>query len=244
MGAMKRNVLSTADNEAVVRQGESGRARTVTDLVYRRLRADIVWGVYMPGAPLRSDELRARYEVGVSPLREALMRLLMEKLVTSVGQRGFRVAEIAAANVNDVLETRLVLERAALAKSLRQGDLEWEKRVVAAFHALNRVSIPHSRTDQNVELWSSCHREFHMAILAACNSPWQMSLSALLFDQSERFRLLRATRVEPFRLTRDTAKEHSRIVDAVLARDETAAIAALEEHYIATTQEVLRALGE
>jgi hypothetical protein len=66
-----------------------------------------------PGSPLRSDQLRARYDVGISPLREALTRLVSERLVTSVGQRGFRVAPLTAYDVEDTMMTRIVIEREA-----------------------------------------------------------------------------------------------------------------------------------
>ena len=41
--------------------------RTVSEAIYRKLRSDIIWGILAPGAPLRSDELRRNYDVGISP---------------------------------------------------------------------------------------------------------------------------------------------------------------------------------
>jgi GntR family transcriptional regulator, carbon starvation induced regulator len=70
--------------------------RTVAESIYQRLRQDILWGRFAPGSPLRSDELRSRYDVGISPLREALTRLTSERLVTSIGQRGFRIPPLTA----------------------------------------------------------------------------------------------------------------------------------------------------
>ena len=72
---MKRSVAS------VSKPVESEEApRTLAESIYRRLRQDILWGVLAPGEPLRSDELRSGYAVGISPLREALSRLLAERL--------------------------------------------------------------------------------------------------------------------------------------------------------------------
>ena len=62
---MKRSV--TARNEVPA----AGAPRTVTEATYQRLRQDIIWGRLPPDTPLRSDELRAAYAVGISPLREA-----------------------------------------------------------------------------------------------------------------------------------------------------------------------------
>ena len=56
-----------------------------------------------------------------------------------VGQRGFRVAPLTIGDVVDTVETRLVIEREALARSIEHGDIEWETGVVAAFHTLSRI---------------------------------------------------------------------------------------------------------
>ena len=118
--------------------------RTVAESTYQRLRQDILWGRFAPGSPLRSDELRSRYDVGISPLREALTRLTSERLVTSIGQRGFRIPPLTAYDVEDTTRTRIVIEREALASSIENGDIRWETAVVAAFHALSRNPIPNA----------------------------------------------------------------------------------------------------
>jgi GntR family carbon starvation induced transcriptional regulator len=218
-----------------------GEPRTLAELTYRRLRQDILWGVLAPEAPLRSDELRSVYDVGISPLREALSRLVAERLVTAVGQRGFRVAPLTIDDVVDTLETRLVIEREALARSIRHGNISWETGIIASFHALSRIPVPKS-PGAEAETWARHHRQYHMALLAACGSRWQLELAALLFDQAERHRIMRARLGSLPKLTRDTAAEHKHIVDAVLARDAKKALVALDEHYRTTADQVVAAL--
>ena len=48
-----------------------------------------------PGSPLRLADLSARYDMGFSPLREALNRLQAERLVIAEALRGFRVAPLS-----------------------------------------------------------------------------------------------------------------------------------------------------
>lgn len=208
--------------------------KTVAEEIYLRLRSDIVWGKLEPGAPLRSDNLRKTYEVGISPLREALSRLAAERLVTSSGQRGFRVASIDKASIIDTSETRLIIECAALERSIDRGDIDWETRVVAAHHALSRVAVPKAQ-GHDAEVWTMRHRDFHLSLLSACGSDWLIHLAGLLFDQAERFRIVRALRGWGTSSERDPAREHQEIVDAVLDRDAARAKAALRKHYQTTT---------
>jgi|SRR5579871_1274954 GntR family carbon starvation induced transcriptional regulator len=235
---MKRSVAEAH----VSRADEQARPRTIAESIYRRLRQDILWGRFVPGSPLRSDRLRARYQVGVSPLREALTRLAAERLVTAVGQRGFKVAPLTAYDVEDTMATRLVIEGEAIARSIERGDVAWESAVVAAFRALSRHPLP-LEPGPSTEVWAFHHRQFHMALLSACGSRWHMELARLLFDQAERHRILRSKFGPQKILKRDTKREHRQILDATLARDAKAAVRALEAHYRATAEQVVSVLS-
>ncbi len=226
--------------------GENARSnepRTLAESVYRRLRADIVWGRHAPGAPLRSAELQTLYDIGISPLREALARLISERLVQTVGQRGFWVAPLRAEDVLDTMETRIIVESAALRASIDKGDVVWESRIVAAYHALSKFEIP-KQPGPVADEWASHHRSFHMALLSGCASPWQLHFSELLYDQAERYRLVRARANASRTLARKIEREHRALFDAVLARDKRAALAALDAHYRATAEEAAAAISK
>ena len=68
---MKRSVAEALSSGS----DHDGVPRTIAESIYQRIRQDILWMRLAPGSALRSDELRARYNVGISPLREALTRL-------------------------------------------------------------------------------------------------------------------------------------------------------------------------
>lgn len=234
---MKRSLLKIESNA----KSASETPKTVSEAIYRRLRDDIVWGRLPPGAALRSDELRASYGVGISPLRESLSRLVSERLVTSIGQRGFRVAALTVEDVRDILEARLVIESHALSASIRNGGIPWERELVASFHSLSRASIPRG-PGHEAETWAAYHRQFHMALIAACKSRWLLELAGLLFDQAERHRAVRAMIVPRPRLTRDASSEHKKIFEAAIDRNVKRALTALEAHYRMTAEHVISAL--
>lgn len=207
--------------------------RTLAELAYSRLRDDIVWGRLAPDEPLRSDELRRRYGLGVSPLREALSRLVVERLVIAQGQRGYRVAPVSPEEARDILAVRLLIEGEALARSLARGGVEWETAVMAAFHRLARMPLPVG-PGADPRTWAEMHRGFHMALLSACGSPWLLNYAGNLYDQAERYRLIRVMRTPKAVLARDIAAEHRELLDAALARDVDRALAALRQHYSRT----------
>src|SRR5262252_1570154 len=116
-----------------------GASRTLADTLAAELRSAILRGAVAPGARLRLDELRTRFGVSLSPLREALSRLAAEGVVTAASQRGYRVPEVSLEGLEEVNTVRCHIEPLALAESIRRGGDDWEERLVAVFHRLTKV---------------------------------------------------------------------------------------------------------
>ena len=201
----------------------------VMEATYARLRADILSGGLAPGARLRLEALRDRYDASVNTLREALTRLVADGLVQSEGQRGFTVVPASLANLRDITDVRRLLECEAARRSLQRADLEWEANLVGAYHKLARiediVAQDHARWGGKLEDYN---REFHAALIAACGSRWLLHLFGVMYDQSLRYRML-ALQTEDF--PRDQSRrEHRELLDAALARDAAKVTQVLEIH--------------
>ena len=65
---------------------------TLAGRVLALMRSDILELRLEPGSKLLFEALREKYDVGLSPLRESLSRLVVEGLVVGEDRRGFRVA--------------------------------------------------------------------------------------------------------------------------------------------------------
>ena len=124
---------------AVAERPGEAKGRTLIEAAYATLRSEIIDGTLEPGAKLRTEELRARYDVSGSTIREALTRLLGEALVTSEGQRGFRVAPASLDDFRDLTEVRKLIETEALRQAIAAGGEAWEADIVAAFYRLSKT---------------------------------------------------------------------------------------------------------
>ena len=125
--------------------------------VFERLRQDIVNGRFKAGEKIAINALKARYEVGLSPLREALNKLAAYGLLIQENQRGFRVPGLDRAELDDIVEMRRRLECMALEQAMRFGDAEWESALLAAAHRLRRADAD----GDSVEQWEALHLHFH-----------------------------------------------------------------------------------
>ena len=132
----------------------TGPQSSVADIVYDRLRADILGGALQPGMKLKLEGLRGRYDVSINTLRETLSRLSADGLVEAEGQRGFTVMPASLADLIDITETRRLLECHAARLSVERADLEWESRLVAAYHKLSKVEELVRRSPRSMPIGS------------------------------------------------------------------------------------------
>lgn len=225
------------DNAVRSIEARSTAPTTLASAVYERLRRDILVGRLAPGEKLRIDALRTAYDVGASPLREALNRLSAEGLVVQEDQRGFRVPPVSLEDLKELTRTRCWLNEVALRESIARGDTAWEERVVLTHHHLARTPVYAGETAKLDSEWERRHRAFHAALISACGSRWITAYCESLFDQADRYRYLSVYAHEH----RDFVGEHRAIMEAALARNTELAIRLLVQH-VSKTAELVASL--
>jgi GntR family transcriptional regulator, carbon starvation induced regulator len=223
-------------------EGRSG-GETFASIAYQRLRQDIISARYPFGGKLRIQDLCERYRLGPSPIREALNRLSRDGLVTLNDHKGFSVAPLSRAHLDELTRTRCWLNAIALRESIARGDTAWEESVVLAYHRLSRAPrhLGQSRESAYDPGWEQAHRAFHASLIAACGSRWLIAFCEQLFDAADCYRHLSRQTSRRRGLVRD---EHQALRDAVLARDADAAIALMNAHFTRTADLVRDGLEE
>lgn len=212
---------------------------TQAEVVFQRIREEILTGQPLPGEKVNIKALEQRFEVSLGAIREALSRLSAEGLVIAEAHRGYRVSPVSSEDLLDLTRTRVELESLCLSKAMQHGDVEWESRIVSAAHRMERLQeLPSESEARRTQVWNQAHGAFHEALVSACPSVWLLRMRATLFAQSERYRLLSVPLDTDHH--RDVRSEHQHLMDAVLRRDEPAALKALEAHFFATVEIILR----
>ncbi|MDI7864610.1 GntR family transcriptional regulator [Rhizobiaceae bacterium n13] len=160
---------------------------TKTESAYRLLRRDILATRLRPGAPMKLSALRDRYELGWTPLREALSRLEAEGLVTAISNRGFAVAPVSREALEDLTRARMVIEIPLLVESIENGGSDWESAVVTAHYRLSRCRIAaETASESEIDEWDERHAAFHAALIGAARSSWLSRFQATISDQLRR----------------------------------------------------------
>lgn len=224
---MTRDTRKT-DSAAPARRGKGA---PVVEAVYGRLHSDILCGNLEPDSRLHLDRISRDYGVGVNSLREALTRLAAEGLVVAGRQRGFAVEPVSIGDLRDITEIRQFLECKALEQAIEVGDLDWEGRIVAAYHKLSKAE---RKLDEDPQahglLWEERNSDFHRELISACPSRWLLHFQGIMYRQSQRYRMLSLI---PNTIPRDVShREHRAIMEATLERDAERATRLLREHIV------------
>jgi DNA-binding GntR family transcriptional regulator len=199
---------------------------SISEKAYRQIRTDIIFGTLLPGEKLKLDRLREDYRASVGTLRELLSRLTTEGLVVAEGQRGFEVASVSADNLREIAALRLLLESHALTQSFEAGEMDWEGRVVSAYHKLSAIEkrlLSGDRADP--QTWKRYDWEFHHALISDCGSNALLEIHAPVYDKYLRYQMVAGI----FR-GEIAAREHKQLLDCALTRDAPTAQEVLTTH--------------
>lgn len=220
-------------------RAEAPEPQTLGGIALDVLRAEILQCRLRPNTRLRLEELRERYGMSISPLREALMRLQSEGLVTLEENKGFRVSPVSPDHLMDLTETRIDIETVMLRRAIERGSVEYEADILGAFHRLSRQQkIDPTSPGVISRVWSREHRAFHASLVAACASNLLKSFQNSLFDQAERYVALSISYIAK---PRDDLGEHEALMKAVLAGNVELACELCASHIRRTTDKVLAA---
>jgi DNA-binding GntR family transcriptional regulator len=197
------------------------RRRGLADEVADRIRDAIFGGAYPPGAQLREVELAAALDVSRGPVREALLRLEREGLVSTAWHRGATVTSLSPEDVAELDSLRAALEHLAV------------QRVVA--YASNAAIATIARTVEQMEraidepAMVACDLAFHDAVYAAAQHRRLEEAWKAIRSQVHLFLLTRVGVSSAGYLAQIPA-EHRDLVAALRGRDATTALRLFAEH--------------
>jgi GntR family carbon starvation induced transcriptional regulator len=160
------------------------------DQILEDVREDIRSLRLAPQAKLKVRLLEQHYNVGQSPIREALSALVGEGLVVRESRRGFRVKPASLQDFDDLTQTRITLETAMLQNALTHPRDGWHEQVTSALGAI--LSNDHQVGDVRPvdRKWERDHRHYHFTLIDAYRSPLQTRLLLNIYTQYDRYRLL------------------------------------------------------
>jgi len=179
---------------------------------------------------MREQDLAERYAVSRQPVRDALLRLVREHLVTVQPRQGYRVNPISLSDARDLLRFRLALEPACVAEAIESAS----DAILTSLDEFRRFSGNH-------EDFIAYNRAFHTALAHASGNRRMAATLCDLIGQADRL-----VRVSIANLRgHDPAKlvaEHVALIEAMQRRETRTASRIIKAHIAETEKRVLPAL--
>ncbi len=136
------------------------------ELTYGRLRDMVLYGALEPGQPVTIQGLIRDLDAGMTPVREAIRRLIAEGALSLLGNRRVVVPELTPSALDQVAFARLTIEPrlAELAAARLSSDL------IARLEAID-ASIDTAIRAGDVQGYLSGNHRFHFTLYEAARMP-------------------------------------------------------------------------
>ena len=210
------------------------RTMSLADQVFEKLENDIILGVYPRGEILTELKLVERLGVSRTPIREALRRLEMERLIEDSG-KGSVVLGITQEDLIDIMNIRQHVEGLASAYAAKRMTDEMRKELE---HVVSLQDYYCSNED-----WEHLHQlddKFHQLLCQFCGSTVIQDVILPLHRKSKRYR---KAAVENTDRSRQMVVEHRGIYDAIAKGDAQLAEKLTADHIEKAKNHMLKGLA-
>jgi len=133
--------------------------------VYASIRQALIDGRFAPGQRLRIGALAGELGTSVTPVREAIIRLVSEQALAMTAATAVYVPFLDSARMREIRLIRMELEGLAAATAATLIDDDGLTRL----EAIQKRFIAAAATDPKAA--SACNREFHFAVLDIARMP-------------------------------------------------------------------------
>ncbi|PZO67337.1 MAG: GntR family transcriptional regulator [Paracoccus denitrificans] len=207
-----------------VDEGKSRKRGEGAQHVYKALRDDILSLALPPGSPIEEAQLAERMGISRTPIREALVRLAGEGLVSTLPNRSTIVSQIDFLNLSSFFDAITLMYRVTTRKAAelrRPEDIE----VIRAHQARFARAVD----AQDALAMIATNRDFHAAIAEAGRNPYYTAMFSRLLDDHRRLLRLYYLSFQD-RLPKEFVHEHDDMIAAIAAQDVEACDRLATEH--------------
>jgi len=192
---------------------------TTNESIADSLRADILRGKLKSRQPLKQDEIAAKFGVSKIPVREALVQLKAEGLVTFYPNRGAFVSELSAVEADEIYVMRTALETAILVRAIPGLTVTHLKHAKEILDAIDQ--------EENIAKWGELNWEFHATLYSPASLPRLMDTIKTLHTNIARYLVLYLAGMD---YQKKSQREHRAILEACRHGNTEKAVTYLEGH--------------
>lgn len=193
-------------------------------IAYARLRAMVLFGDLPPGAAVTIEGLVATLGLGMTPVREAIRRLIAERALTLLGNRRVCVPHLDDTALTDLGYAREAVEVPLALRALRAADAE----LITDLHNLD-ARLDAAIRAGDIPAYLRLNHDFHFHLYARAGSDVLEGLAALLWLRIGPSLRVACHGPEGADVALHEPDHHKRALAALAARDAVALEAAIRD---------------
>jgi DNA-binding GntR family transcriptional regulator len=209
---------------------------SLADRAYSRIKKDLLTCTLEPGLQIAQSQLVERYELGITPVREALKRLEQEGYVQAIPRFGYLITPITIEDIGSIYELRLILEKSAVRLAAERATDMQLVNIEQGAQFTYRYKDP-----QSYQQFLETNISFHRSVAATSGNERLAEAIAKLLDEMNRIFHLGLE-------LRDSAEEmqaeHLALAAALVKRDAELAKQIVEAQITRSQQRVLEMLEQ
>jgi DNA-binding GntR family transcriptional regulator len=209
--------------------------QSITSQLIVRLRDRILAGDYPPGSALRQDTLAAEFGISKIPVREALVQLQSEGLVSIYPNRGFQVRPLIASELEEVFSLRLQIEPAAAAAGSKLAEAADK---LSSRQALDRLNDALAREEFSSS--GQLNRSFHLQLVIPRLQPIAAEILSRLHTLAQRYV---QAHLRPEGRVNRASQEHATLLSSWCAGDSNQVRELMHRHIESTRDDLIRAVS-
>jgi DNA-binding GntR family transcriptional regulator len=150
----------------ITTENTTAKRSSLNQLAYQLIRESIMSGSFQPGQKLSTRKIAMSVGIGLTPVREALVRLVAERALEATHQRSARISVLTKARVHQIMQLRCMLEGHAAEQAAQHATPE-------EIEQLRRISLEimtaRHRNDRRLDIRKIY--EFHFALYRCARLP-------------------------------------------------------------------------
>jgi len=210
------------------------RKRLLSDEVYEKLKKYIFLGKIKVGELETERGLAERFNMSRTPIREAILRLEKEGLVTVIPREGILIGSLNRFDLKEIFEIRRLLENFSTEKLARiKSDLDLNKLEKIIINSRKKI------IKKNYVGFVDLDREFHSTIANLTKNRYILRFLEDIRDVMNLSGIKALTKSWDYE---QVIKEHTDILDAIKKKDPISAKKAMDRHLINTFKAMIKIL--
>ena len=153
-------------------------AGSANEIIYRRLRSLIMYGSVLPGTAMTLRGLGAEFGVSMTPIREAVRRLVAEGALSLSLSGRISTPELTNDRIEELASLRALLEPDLAARALPRAHLALIERLEATNSQISKAI-----TEEDSVSYIRCNLEFHRSLYLRAQAPATLALLETIWLQ-------------------------------------------------------------